>query len=308
MATWFRRPIMAVSSQADGALDISPRATDGQATKGRALTLINPERCSIVSSEKESDGHPGGGVMEGELDHWCCSRDRHGRGRFGADGAGRRGQPLFVGGAAPDVPAVGRAHPPGRLHRVGQAAPERLPAFGGDHRSGLPDGSGLDLIRTMRDARRLACPSCWAHRARNGRHRPLPAPAGADGFLPKPVPSLAAFQARSSNICPTRCVPRGRAPRPRRRHARSRRPAGGPVPRAGIADARQPAPGLSARFLIGLARTADDKTLECSAQAMDGCARPRDTVALRSLINDRIRRFRCRSSAARDRSRPGWAA
>jgi hypothetical protein len=47
--------------------------------------------------------------------------------------------------------------------------------------------------------------------------------------------------------------------------------------------------GYLRRFLIGLARTADDKTLECSAQAMDGCARPRDTVALRSLINDRIR-------------------
>jgi PleD family two-component response regulator len=43
---------------------------------------------------------------------------------------------------------------------------------------GLPDGSGLDLIRTMR-ARRRACPSCWAHRARSGRHRPLPAPRRA---------------------------------------------------------------------------------------------------------------------------------
>jgi hypothetical protein len=47
--------------------------------------------------------------------------------------------------------------------------------------------------------------------------------------------------------------------------------------------------GYLRRFLIGLARTSDDKTLECSAQAMDGCARPRDTVALRSLISDRIR-------------------
>jgi hypothetical protein len=95
---------------------------------------------------------------------------------------------------------------------------------------------------------------------------------------------------RSSIICPPRCVPRG----PRDAALESVSP--DPVAlREDLSHALEllsldsPPLGYLRRFLIGLARTSDDKTLECSAQAMDGCARPRDTVALRSLISDRIR-------------------
>lgn len=154
---------------------------------------------------------------------------------------------------------------------------------------GLPDGSGLDLIAEMaratsrvpillgtsgdeREASAVAC-----------------AKAGADGFLSKPISSLAAFQTAILEHLPDALRPSG----PREADMTEVSP--DPVAlREDLAHAldllRMDSPpiGYLRRFLIGLARVAEDKSLECSAQAMDGGARPKDTVALRSLISERI--------------------
>jgi CheY-like chemotaxis protein len=155
---------------------------------------------------------------------------------------------------------------------------------------GLPDGSGLDLIRTIAAAKTRVPIVLGTSGAERESAAASCVAAGADGFLPKPVPSVAAFQTAILDHLPEALRPNGP------RDAATEGVSPDPVAlREDLAHALElltldsPPLGYLRRFLIGLARTADDKTLECSAQAMDGCARPRDTVALRSLINDRIR-------------------
>lgn len=154
---------------------------------------------------------------------------------------------------------------------------------------GLPDGSGLELIRTMNADRTRVPILLGTSGAEREEAAAACADAGADGFLPKPVPSLAAFQAAILEHLPEGLRPAGP------RAASTDRVAPDPVAlREDLAHALDllmletpPLPYLR-RFLIGLARSAEDRSLECSVQAMDGGARPRDTVALRSLIRDRI--------------------
>ena len=75
---------------------------------------------------------------------------------------------------------------------------------------GLPDGSGLDLIRDLAGARRQMAILI----ATSGDHAGETAArtAGADAFLPKPVTSLAAFQSLLLAHLPPSRRPRG--PRP----------------------------------------------------------------------------------------------
>jgi DNA-binding response OmpR family regulator len=154
---------------------------------------------------------------------------------------------------------------------------------------GLPDGSGLDLIRTMQSAKARVPILLGTSGAEQEASAAACAAAGADGFLPKPVSSLAAFQNAILEHLPDALRPQG----PRAAAVEGVTP--DPVAlREDLSHALElltldsPPLGYLQRFLIGLARTAEDRTLECSAQAMDGSARPRDTVALRSLLNDRI--------------------
>ncbi len=154
---------------------------------------------------------------------------------------------------------------------------------------GLPDGSGLDLIKTM-DLAKSRVPILLGT---SGNEREAAAAAcakaGADGFLPKPITSLGVFQAAILEHLPDALRPKGP------RDAGTDGVAPDPVAlREDLTHALElltldsPPLGYLRRFLIGLARTAEDKTLECSAQAMDGGARPRDTVALRCLLSERI--------------------
>jgi CheY-like chemotaxis protein len=154
---------------------------------------------------------------------------------------------------------------------------------------GLPDGSGLDLIGTMHGARARVPILIGTSGAEREAAAAACAEAGANGFLPKPVTSLAAFQAAILEHLPDALRPNGP------RDAFTEGVAPDPVAlREDLSHALDlltldsPPVGYLRRFLIGLARTAQDQTLECSAQAMDSCARPRDTVALRSLIRERI--------------------
>ena len=155
---------------------------------------------------------------------------------------------------------------------------------------GLPDGSGLDLIATMHNAMARVPILLGTSGAEPEASQAACSAAGANGFLPKPVSSLAVFQSAILEHLPDALRPQG----PRDAAVEGVTP--DPVAlREDLSHAldlltlASPPVGYLRRFLIGLARSVEDKTLECSVQAMDGSARPRDMVALRSLLNDRIR-------------------
>lgn len=135
---------------------------------------------------------------------------------------------------------------------------------------GLPDGSGLDLIAGMHAAH----PRVPILLGTSGAEREAAAQAclaaGADSFLPKPVASLAAFQAAILQHLPEALRPAGP------RAASTSHVAADPVAlREDLSHAMNllamdaPPVGYLQRFLIGLARSSDDSTLEDSAQAMD---------------------------------------
>jgi CheY-like chemotaxis protein len=151
---------------------------------------------------------------------------------------------------------------------------------------GLPDGSGLDLIRQMH----MAKPRVPILLGTSGAEREAAAAAcreaGTNGFLPKPIPSLAAFQSAILEHLPEALRPRG----PRAAEVSDVAP--DPVAlREDLAHAMEllgldtPPVGYLSRFLVGLARAARDNTLERSALEIRGT---RDTAALRSLISERI--------------------
>jgi CheY-like chemotaxis protein len=155
---------------------------------------------------------------------------------------------------------------------------------------GLPDGSGLDLIRTMQEAKARVPILLGTSGAEPEASATACANVGADGFLAKPMTSLAVFQSAILEHLPDALRPRG----PRDANLEGVTP--DPVAlREDLTHALDllsndsPPLGYLRRFLIGLARSAEDKTLECSAQAMDGGARARDTAVLRGLLTDRIR-------------------
>jgi DNA-binding response OmpR family regulator len=79
---------------------------------------------------------------------------------------------------------------------------------------GLPDGSGLDLIRTIAAAKTRVPIVLGTSGAERESAAASCVAAGADGFLPKPVPSVAAFQTAILDHCRRRCVPTVPATRP----------------------------------------------------------------------------------------------
>lgn len=154
---------------------------------------------------------------------------------------------------------------------------------------GLPDGSGLDLIARMQGARPRVPILLGTSGAEREAAAKACAEAGADGFLPKPVPSLAAFQAAILDHLPEALRPAGP------RAAQTGEVTPDPLAlREDLAHAMDllaleaPPVGYLRRFLIGLARSARDGALERSALAMDGGFAGRDQAALRGLISDRI--------------------
>ncbi|WP_210527008.1 response regulator [Rubellimicrobium arenae] len=149
----------------------------------------------------------------------------------------------------------------------------------------LPDGSGLDLIRRLDQARPridvllgLSGESGLAEAALR---------AGADGFLPKPV-GLAAFQAMVLSRLPADCQP----------GARRAVPASDPPPdptalREDLAHAahllaqEEPPLDYVTRFLGGVARGAGDRILANAARAAhrgEGSA----VAPLLRLVRDRL--------------------
>ncbi|MBF9058241.1 response regulator [Rhodobacterales bacterium HKCCSP123] len=155
---------------------------------------------------------------------------------------------------------------------------------------GLPDGSGLDLLRTM-NAMQPRVPILLGT---SGAERETAAgeamAAGADGFLPKPVESLAAFQAAVLAHVPDDMKPK------------FPRAADTTVLAPDLLSFREdlshamdllaldaPPVGYLRRFLLGLARSAHDTALEECALGLGDTVGPVDRSILRAFLSQRIR-------------------
>ena len=155
---------------------------------------------------------------------------------------------------------------------------------------GLPDGSGLDLIRSMaanRASGQVILGTSGAEREEAERQA---LEAGADGFIAKPVASIAAFQAAILRHLPSTLHPKG----PREAAITAVDP--DPLAlREDLSHAMDllaldtPPADYLKRFLIGLARGVADKGLEAVAHGMDDTLQAPDRAALRELLSGRIR-------------------
>ncbi|MBF9035500.1 response regulator [Rhodobacterales bacterium HKCCE2091] len=156
---------------------------------------------------------------------------------------------------------------------------------------GLPDGSGLDLIRRLDAARPRVPVLLGTSGAERDAAAKESAGAGADGFLPKPMESLAAFQAailghlpeelrpnRPRPVDSTEVHPDELAYREDLSHA------------AALLDTDTPPVGYLRPFLIGIARVAHDEALERQAAQLAAGLSANDRAALRDMITDRISR------------------
>ncbi|NKX43672.1 response regulator [Roseicyclus persicicus] len=154
---------------------------------------------------------------------------------------------------------------------------------------GLPDGSGLDLIARMHAMRPRVPILLGTSGAEREAAEQEARAAGADGFLPKPVESLAVFQDAILRRLPADLRPK--APRPADT---------GPVEpdvialREDLAHAMdllaldEPPAGYLRRFLLGVARGAHDAGLEDEAGRIGSGIESGERRALRASLSRRI--------------------
>jgi len=157
---------------------------------------------------------------------------------------------------------------------------------------GLPDGSGLDLIARMHELRPRVPILLGTSGADRDEGERCATDAGADGFLPKPIESLATFQA----------VILGHLPETLRPRMPPRLVVGDSIApdkiayREDLAHAMdllaldEPPLGYLRRFLLGVARTAHDGGLEDRARDMghDRTLAQDDRRALRAFLSQRM--------------------
>jgi DNA-binding response OmpR family regulator len=154
---------------------------------------------------------------------------------------------------------------------------------------GLPDGSGLDLIATMAAAKRQVQVILGTSGAEREAAEAAALASGADGFIPKPVSSVAAYQeailahlpgARQPNgpreVTTVNVDPDPLALREDLSHAMDL-----------LALDRPPVDYLR-RFLIGVARGVRDASLEDHATRMTDTLGAPDRAALRAILSGRI--------------------
>lgn len=154
---------------------------------------------------------------------------------------------------------------------------------------GLPDGSGLSLIDDMH----RASPRVPVLLATSGTEREAAAraacAAGANGFLPKPVDSLTAFQGEILRHLPAEMQPRG--PRPVETHPIRPDLLALRDDLAHALELLEQAP-LSAmylqQFLLGIARSAGDTHLLEIARSLPAQMAHADRANLRALLTDRV--------------------
>jgi CheY-like chemotaxis protein len=155
---------------------------------------------------------------------------------------------------------------------------------------GLPDGSGLDLIRQMDNMQPRVPIILGTSGAEAEAAARASIDAGADGFLRKPFSSLSAFQATILAHVPVQLRPKGLklvetacvepdpiAFREDLTHAMD------------LLALDAPPVGYLRRFLVGLARSAKDDRLEGEAQNMgDGVLPAAQQADLRAFLSSRI--------------------
>ncbi len=154
---------------------------------------------------------------------------------------------------------------------------------------GLPDGSGLDLIRSMAANRSGVQAIIGTSGAEREAAEQQVIEAGADGFLPKPVASIAAYQATILAHLPAEMHPKG----PRAASIFSIDP--DPLAlREDLSHAMDllaldtPPVSYLKRFLIGVARSIKDTALEAQALAMKDTMHAPDRAKMRELLSGRI--------------------
>lgn len=154
---------------------------------------------------------------------------------------------------------------------------------------GLPDGSGLDLIKSMAETK----PRVQVILGTSGAEREASEAAvlacGADGFIAKPVSTVAAYQAAILSHLPNAQRPIG----PREANIVSVDP--DPLAlREDLSHAMdllaldRPPVSYLRRFLIGLARAVKDNSLEAHAHDMTETLGAPDRAALRAILSGRI--------------------
>lgn len=156
-----------------------------------------------------------------------------------------------------------------------------------DH--GLPDGSGLDLIAKVASSRnRLPIILGTSGAERETAEREAMA-AGADGFIPKPIQTIAEFQSAILAHLPDTLRPSG----PRDTPIISVDP--DPIAlREDLSHAvdllgqNDPPIGYLRKFLIGVARAIDDKAMEDQAHKLADAPASSDHAALQAFLSDRI--------------------
>ena len=159
---------------------------------------------------------------------------------------------------------------------------------------GLPDGSGADLIRELCEAAPRV-PVIFGTSGDDGA-ADVAISAGADGFMPKPITSLAVFQSMVLSCLPADRRPAGPRSIPEEEVS--------PDPIAYRDDMAHAADVLGedvdgatldyvAQFVVGVARSAEDRTLQQAAEALakaraDGCPAGSDAARIAGLIQDRL--------------------
>lgn len=154
---------------------------------------------------------------------------------------------------------------------------------------GLPDGSGLDLIRAMAKTK----PRIQVILGTSGAEREAAEASvmtcGADGFIAKPVSTIAAYQTAILKHLPDAQRPTG----PRAAPIISVDP--DPLAlREDLSHAmdllalESPPVNYLRRFLIGLARAVKDQSLEKHAHDMADTLGSPDRAALRAMLSGRI--------------------
>ncbi|MDQ7777179.1 MAG: response regulator [Paracoccus aminovorans] len=159
---------------------------------------------------------------------------------------------------------------------------------------GLPDGNGADMIRAIAGA--LPRVPVILGISGDPDNREAAMQAGADGFLVKPIESLAVFQQAILSALPLEARPQGLRLLPDDVIAAD--------PVALRADLSHAADALSqaddteaieyiARFLAGVARSAHDRMLEDAATALardhaEGRALAMDLARISGLVQDRL--------------------
>jgi CheY-like chemotaxis protein len=154
---------------------------------------------------------------------------------------------------------------------------------------GLPDGSGLDLIARMHAMTPRVPIILGTSGAEREAARAASMDAGAEGFLPKPIESLAGFQQLILSHLPADlrpCMPRLMveglvepdliALREDLTHA------------IALLALEEPPTAYLKRFLLGLARSAQDRALEGQAQDMGARLAQDDCRALSAFLSQRV--------------------